>query len=92
MLVIMSPRSVLTFTDASEQDLGLYTVELSGNPDISSSFTFTAEGRYPFLSLHNALPDHIGIRPCASVQHENLMHNSSFLSFTPVFYHHPAVD
>lgn len=87
MLVIMSSRSVLTFTDASEQDLGLYTVELSGNPDISSSFTFTAEGRYSFLSLHNALPEHGGIRPCA-----NLMHNSSFLSFTPVFYHHPAVD
>ncbi|XP_051576030.1 myomesin-3-like [Myxocyprinus asiaticus] len=36
-------RSVLTFTDASEQDLGLYTVELNENPDISSSFTFTAE-------------------------------------------------
>uniref|UniRef100_A0A673JQS7 Myomesin-3-like n=1 Tax=Sinocyclocheilus rhinocerous TaxID=307959 RepID=A0A673JQS7_9TELE len=51
-------RSVLTFTDASEQDLGLYTVELSGNPDVSSSFTFTAEGRHSFLSLHNALPEH----------------------------------
>uniref|UniRef100_A0A673JLD5 Myomesin-3-like n=1 Tax=Sinocyclocheilus rhinocerous TaxID=307959 RepID=A0A673JLD5_9TELE len=52
-------RSVLTFTDASEQDLGLYTVELSGNPDVSSSFTFTAEGRHSFLSLHNALPEHV---------------------------------
>uniref|UniRef100_A0A671L3D0 Myomesin 3 n=1 Tax=Sinocyclocheilus anshuiensis TaxID=1608454 RepID=A0A671L3D0_9TELE len=51
-------RSVLTFTDASEQDLGLHTVELSGNPDVSSSFTFTAEGRHSFLSLHNALPEH----------------------------------
>ncbi|XP_016149831.1 myomesin-3 [Sinocyclocheilus grahami] len=47
-------RSVLTFTDASEQDLGLYTVELSGNPDISSSFTFTAEDleRLTELSWH----------------------------------------
>ncbi|XP_067303947.1 myomesin-3 isoform X1 [Pseudorasbora parva] len=49
-----SPRSVLTFTDASEQDLGLYTAELSGNPDISSSFTFTAEDleRLTELSWH----------------------------------------
>uniref|UniRef100_A0A8C1SRH5 Myomesin 3 n=1 Tax=Cyprinus carpio TaxID=7962 RepID=A0A8C1SRH5_CYPCA len=45
-------RSVLTFTDASEQDLGLYTVELSGNPAVSSSFTFTAEGRHSSLSLN----------------------------------------
>ncbi|KAK2903649.1 hypothetical protein Q8A67_008362 [Cirrhinus molitorella] len=47
-------RSVLTFTDASEQDLGLYTVELHGNPDASSSFTFTAEDleRLTELSWH----------------------------------------
>ncbi|XP_016303362.1 myomesin-3 [Sinocyclocheilus anshuiensis] len=47
-------RSVLTFTDASEQDLGLHTVELSGNPDVSSSFTFTAEDleRLTELSWH----------------------------------------
>lgn len=47
-------RSILTFTDASEQDLGLYTVELSGNPDVSSSFTFTAEDleRLTELSWH----------------------------------------
>ncbi|KAK5861967.1 hypothetical protein PBY51_017402 [Eleginops maclovinus] len=35
--------SVLTFTDPSEEDLGLYTVEMSGNPDLSSSYDFTAE-------------------------------------------------
>lgn len=47
-------RSVLTFTDASEQDLGLYTVELSANPAVSSSFTFTAEDleRLTELSWH----------------------------------------
>ncbi|XP_043117649.1 myomesin-3 [Puntigrus tetrazona] len=47
-------RSVLTFSSASEQDLGLYTVELSGNPDVSSSFTFTAEDleRLTELSWH----------------------------------------
>ncbi|XP_037532742.1 myomesin-3 [Nematolebias whitei] len=36
-------RSVLTFTDPSEEDLGLYTVELSDTPQISSSYDFTAE-------------------------------------------------
>ncbi|XP_012730505.2 myomesin-3 [Fundulus heteroclitus] len=36
-------RSVLTFTDPSEEDLGLYTVELSDNPHLSSSYDFTAE-------------------------------------------------
>ncbi|XP_026083940.1 myomesin-3-like [Carassius auratus] len=51
-------RSVLTFTDASEHDLGLYTVELRGNPEVSSSFTFTAEGRRSSLSLNDALPEH----------------------------------
>ncbi|XP_028436038.1 myomesin-3 [Perca flavescens] len=35
--------SVLTFTDPSEEDLGLYTVEMSDNPNLSSSYDFTAE-------------------------------------------------
>ncbi|XP_042346235.1 myomesin-3 [Plectropomus leopardus] len=35
--------SVLTFTDPSEEDLGLYTVEMSDDPDESSSYDFTAE-------------------------------------------------
>lgn len=37
-------RSILTFTDPSEEDLGLYTVEMSDNADLSSSYDFTAEG------------------------------------------------
>uniref|UniRef100_A0A4W5MLC7 Myomesin 3 n=1 Tax=Hucho hucho TaxID=62062 RepID=A0A4W5MLC7_9TELE len=37
-------RSILTFTNATKEDLGLYTAEMSDNPNISSSFTFTAEG------------------------------------------------
>ncbi|KAM9851740.1 myomesin-3 [Aulostomus maculatus] len=36
-------RSVLTFTDPSEEDLGLYTVAMSDNPNVSSSYDFTAE-------------------------------------------------
>ncbi|XP_076016919.1 myomesin-3 [Genypterus blacodes] len=36
-------RSVLTFTEPSEQDLGLYAVEMSDNPSLSSSYNFTAE-------------------------------------------------
>ncbi|KAM8735526.1 myomesin-3 [Acanthopagrus schlegelii] len=36
-------RSLLTFTDPSEEDLGLYTVEMSDNPNLSSSYDFTAE-------------------------------------------------
>ncbi|XP_034468054.1 myomesin-3 [Hippoglossus hippoglossus] len=36
-------KSVLTFNDPSEEDLGLYTVETSDNPDLSSSYDFTAE-------------------------------------------------
>ncbi|XP_028281957.1 myomesin-3 isoform X2 [Parambassis ranga] len=36
-------RSVLTFTDPSEEDLGLYTVEMSDNPHLSSSYDFTAD-------------------------------------------------
>ncbi|XP_034410301.1 myomesin-3 [Cyclopterus lumpus] len=35
--------SVLTFTDPSEEDLGLYTVEMSDNSNQSSSYDFTAE-------------------------------------------------
>uniref|UniRef100_A0A3Q1GUW9 Myomesin 3 n=1 Tax=Acanthochromis polyacanthus TaxID=80966 RepID=A0A3Q1GUW9_9TELE len=33
--------SILTFTDPSEEDLGLYTVEISDNPNLSSSYDFT---------------------------------------------------
>lgn len=36
-------KSTLTFTDPTEEDLGLYTVEISDNPDLSSSYDFTAE-------------------------------------------------
>ncbi|KAK7887070.1 hypothetical protein WMY93_026691 [Mugilogobius chulae] len=36
-------RAVLTFTDASEEDLGLYTVEVTDKPSMSSSYDFTAE-------------------------------------------------
>ncbi|XP_055020131.1 myomesin-3 isoform X2 [Boleophthalmus pectinirostris] len=36
-------RAVLTLTDASEEDLGLYTVEVTDNPSMSSSYDFTAE-------------------------------------------------
>ncbi|XP_019724605.1 myomesin-3 [Hippocampus comes] len=36
-------RSVLTFSDPSEQDLGLYTVEMSDEPSLSSSYLLTAE-------------------------------------------------
>ncbi|XP_077431645.1 myomesin-3 isoform X2 [Vanacampus margaritifer] len=36
-------RSVLTFSDASEEDLGLYTVEMSDDPSLSSSYLLTAE-------------------------------------------------
>ncbi|XP_011603400.2 myomesin-3 [Takifugu rubripes] len=39
----VSVKSVLTFTDASEEDLGLYTVEKSDEPELSSSYDFTAE-------------------------------------------------
>ncbi|KAF7648754.1 hypothetical protein LDENG_00152440 [Lucifuga dentata] len=42
-------RSALTFTDPSEQDLGLYTVEMSDNPNLSSSYDFTAEGKKPLV-------------------------------------------
>ncbi|XP_057691458.1 myomesin-3-like [Corythoichthys intestinalis] len=36
-------RSVLTFRDPSEEDLGLYTVEMSDDPSLSSSHLLTAE-------------------------------------------------
>ncbi|XP_023271028.1 myomesin-3 [Seriola lalandi dorsalis] len=36
-------RSILTFTNPSEEDLGLYTVEMSDNANLSSSYDFTAE-------------------------------------------------
>lgn len=42
---ISSIRSVLTFTDASKEDLGLYTVEKSNEPEFSPSYDFTAEGK-----------------------------------------------
>ncbi|XP_062421610.1 myomesin-3 isoform X2 [Pungitius pungitius] len=35
--------SVLTFADPSEEDLGLYTVEVSDSPSHSSSYDFTSE-------------------------------------------------
>ncbi|KAK1806390.1 hypothetical protein P4O66_004908, partial [Electrophorus voltai] len=35
-------KSILTFTAASEEDLGLYTAEMTESPGISSSFNFTA--------------------------------------------------
>lgn len=41
-------RSVLTFSAAAEEDLGLYTAEVIDKPDISSSFNFTAEGNISF--------------------------------------------
>lgn len=41
----LSIKSVVTFTDPSEKDLGLYTVEISDNPNLSSSYDFTAEGQ-----------------------------------------------
>lgn len=40
----VSIKSVLTFTDASEEDLGLYMVEKSDEPMLSSSYDLTAEG------------------------------------------------
>ncbi|XP_066534268.1 myomesin-3 [Hoplias malabaricus] len=36
-------KSILTFTAASEDDLGLYTAEMTDKPHISSSFNFTSE-------------------------------------------------
>ncbi|XP_061631446.1 myomesin-3 isoform X1 [Phyllopteryx taeniolatus] len=36
-------RTVLTFRDPSEEDLGLYTVEMSDDPSLSSSYLLTAE-------------------------------------------------
>ncbi|XP_063055289.1 myomesin-3 [Engraulis encrasicolus] len=47
-------RSILTFNDATEEDLGLYTVVLSDNDEVSSSYEFTAEDleRLKELSWH----------------------------------------
>lgn len=36
-------KSVLTFSDPTEEDLGLYSVEVTDNPNMSSSYDFTAE-------------------------------------------------
>ncbi|KAM4600603.1 myomesin-3 [Polymixia lowei] len=36
-------RSVLTFADPTEEDVGLYTVVMSDNTDLSSSYAFTSE-------------------------------------------------
>ncbi|XP_044064348.1 myomesin-3 isoform X3 [Siniperca chuatsi] len=36
-------KSVLIFTEPSEEDLGLYTVEMIDNTNLSSSYDFTAE-------------------------------------------------
>ncbi|KAL4657592.1 myomesin-3 [Arapaima gigas] len=44
-------RSTLTFTNPSEEDLGLYTVEMIENPDVSSSYSFTAEDLKRMLDL-----------------------------------------
>uniref|UniRef100_A0A667ZIA8 Myomesin 3 n=1 Tax=Myripristis murdjan TaxID=586833 RepID=A0A667ZIA8_9TELE len=44
-------RSVLTFSDPTEEDLGLYTAEMSDNPNQSSSYNFTAEGKLKPLVL-----------------------------------------
>lgn len=41
----LSIRSVVTFADPSEEDLGLYAVEMSDDPNLSSSYDFTAEGK-----------------------------------------------
>ncbi|MBN3297714.1 MYOM3 protein, partial [Amia calva] len=44
-------KSKLTFTNPSEQDLGLYTVEISDINDISSSITFTDKDLERLLDL-----------------------------------------
>lgn len=53
----VSVKSVLTFTDASEEDLGLYTVEKSDEPELSSSYDFTAEGKVNLCRVR-ASPHH----------------------------------
>lgn len=52
----LSIKSVVTFADPSEEDLGLYTVEISDNPNLSSSYDFTAEGQYVEGSLLSLAP------------------------------------
>ncbi|XP_062842071.1 myomesin-3 [Trichomycterus rosablanca] len=44
-------RSVLTFTAAAEEDLGLYTAEVTDRPDVSSSFNFTADDLEKLMEL-----------------------------------------
>ncbi|XP_017309001.1 myomesin-3 [Ictalurus punctatus] len=44
-------KSVLTFSAAAEEDLGLYTAEVIDKPDISSSFNFTAEDLERLMEL-----------------------------------------
>ncbi|KAK3515070.1 hypothetical protein QTP70_006035 [Hemibagrus guttatus] len=44
-------KSVLTFSAAAEDDLGLYTAEVIDKPDISSSFNFTAEDLERLMEL-----------------------------------------
>ncbi|XP_035382488.1 myomesin-3 [Electrophorus electricus] len=57
-------KSILTFTAASEEDLGLYTAEMTETPGISSGFNFTAadlerlmelswQVRHPLISLRS---------------------------------------
>lgn len=51
LFVHLSTRSVLTFTEPSQEDLGLYTVEMSDNPYLSSSYDFTAEGKINLVEM-----------------------------------------
>ncbi|KAM9436580.1 myomesin-3 [Clarias gariepinus] len=44
-------KSVLTFNAAAAEDLGLYTADVIGRPDISSSFNFTAEDLERLMEL-----------------------------------------
>ncbi|XP_060717862.1 myomesin-3 [Tachysurus vachellii] len=44
-------KSVLTFSAATEDDLGLYNAEVIDRPDISSSFNFTAEDLEKLMDL-----------------------------------------
>lgn len=55
----VSVKSVLTFTDASEEDLGLYTVEKSDEPELSSSYDFTAEGKKKLCRVKTSPRHHL---------------------------------
>lgn len=68
-----SIRSVLTFTDPSEADLGLYTVEMRDDPNQSSSYDFTAEGKLRHFT--NCL-----VHSTASPQEQPQENNSSRLT------------